>query len=267
MDNPALWQAVALGVIEGLTEFLPISSTGHLILAERVLGFSEGGRAFKIVIQLGAILAVCVVFASKLFRLVLELPRQAAARRYARNILIAFIPAMVLGATLYSQVQALLDDPWIVCAALIAGGIVIILVDRLGQRAAVHDVEAIPVRAALVIGLAQALAMVPGTSRSAATIIGAMAMGVDRRTAAEFSFVLAIPTMIAATVYSLYKEWSVLSWDGLWLIAVGTVVAFLVALVVVRAVLAMIARVGWAPFGWYRIALGLAMLAVLGAGG
>jgi undecaprenyl-diphosphatase len=267
MDTLALGQAIALGAIEGLTEFLPISSTGHLILAERLLGFDEGGRAFKIVIQLGAILAVCVVYFRKLLGIVIDLPRTRAAQLYARNIIIAFLPAMVLGATLYKQVQVLLGDPWVVCAALIAGGIVIILVDKLGQSARVQAVEAIPLRAALVIGFAQALAMIPGTSRSAATIIGAMAMGVDRRTAAEFSFVLAIPTMLAATAYSLYREWAELDWQGFWLIVVGFVVAFLVALAVVRTVLALIARIGWAPFGWYRIAVGLAMLAVLAAGG
>jgi undecaprenyl-diphosphatase len=267
MDTLALGQAIFLGALEGFTEFLPISSTGHLILAERLLGFDEGGRAFKIVIQMGAILAVVVVFWTRLWGIVLGLPRERPAQLYARNIILAFLPALVLGATLYSQVQAMLGDPWIVCAALIAGGIVIILVDRLGAEARIHAVENIPLTAALVIGGAQAVAMIPGTSRSAATIIGAMAMGVDRKTAAEFSFVLAIPTMFAATAYSLYKEWAVLDWQGLWLIAVGFVVAFLVALLVVRMVLALIARIGWAPFGWYRIAVGLVMLVVLARGG
>jgi undecaprenyl-diphosphatase len=161
----------------------------------------------------------------------------------------------------------MLDDPWIVCAALIAGGIVIILVDRLGQSARITTVEAIPAISAFTIGFGQVLAMVPGTSRSGATIIAALALGVDRRTAAEFSFVLAIPTMFAATAYSLYKEWTMLDWQGFWLIAVGTAVAFVVALLVVRAVLALIGRIGWAPFGYYRIALGLVMLVVLAMGG
>jgi undecaprenyl-diphosphatase len=267
MDTVAFWQAISLGIIEGLTEFLPISSTGHLILAERLLGFTEGGRAFKIVIQLGAILAVCVVFAPKLLGIARDLPRKPEAQRFTRNILLAFLPAMLLGATLYKQVQALLDNPYVVCAALIAGGVVILLVDRLSATARVHAVEDVSARSSLLIGGAQVLAMVPGTSRSAATIIGAMALGVDRRTAAEFSFVLAIPTMLAATAYSLYKEWTVLSWDGLGLIAVGTVAAFVCALLVVRLVLALIARIGWAPFGWYRIVLGVVMLVVLYRGG
>jgi undecaprenyl-diphosphatase len=266
MDITALWHAIALGVIEGLTEFLPISSTGHLILAERLLGFDEGGRAFKIVIQVGAILAVVVVYWAKLWGIALGITRERAAQLFTRNILLAFIPALVLGATLYKQVQAMLDDPWIVCAALIAGGIVIILVDRLGASARISTVEAIPPASAFAIGFGQVLAMVPGTSRSGATIITALAFGVDRRTAAEFSFVLAIPTMLAATVYSLYKEWSVLDWQGIWLIAIGTLVAFVVALIVVRAVLALIGRIGWAPFGYYRIALGLLMLAALATG-
>jgi undecaprenyl-diphosphatase len=267
MDMIALGQAVALGAIEGLTEFLPISSTGHLILAERLLGFSEGGRAFKIVVQVGAILAVVVVYWAKLWGIALGLARERASQLFTRNILLGFIPALVLGATLYKQVQAMLDDPWIVCAALIAGGIVIILVDRLGQSARITTVEAIPAISAFTIGFGQVLAMVPGTSRSGATIIAALALGVDRRTAAEFSFVLAIPTMFAATAYSLYKEWTMLDWQGFWLIAVGTAVAFVVALLVVRAVLALIGRIGWAPFGYYRIALGLVMLVVLAMGG
>jgi undecaprenyl-diphosphatase len=188
MDSVAFWQAISLGIIEGLTEFLPISSTGHLILAERLLGFTEGGRAFKIVIQLGAILAVCVVFAPKLLGIVRDLPRKPEAQRFTRNILLAFLPAMVLGATLYKQVQALLDNPFVVCAALIAGGVVILLVDRRGKTAHVAAVEDVSWQSSLLIGCAQVLAMVPGTSRSAATIIGAMALGVDRRTAAEFRF-------------------------------------------------------------------------------
>lgn len=263
MDALALGQAIALGAIEGLTEFLPISSTGHLILAERLLGFSEGGRAFKIVIQVGAILAVVVVYWAKLWGIAFGLTRERAARLFTRNIVLAFLPALVLGATLYKQVQAMLDDPWIVCAALIAGGIVIILVDRIAASARIGAVESIPPLSAFLIGFGQVLAMVPGTSRSGATIIAALALGVDRRTAAEFSFVLAVPTMLAATVYSLYKEWSLLDWQGFWLIAIGTLVAFAVALAVVRAVLALIGRIGWAPFGWYRIAVGLVMLAVL----
>lgn len=267
MDATSLWHALALGVIEGLTEFLPVSSTGHLILAARLLGFDEAGAAFKIVIQMGAILAVIVIYWRKLWGIALGLPREAPARRFTLNIILAFLPAMVLGATLYKQVQAMLDDPWIVCAALIAGGIVIILVDRMAKAATITAVEAIPPAKAFGIGFGQVLAMVPGTSRSGATIITALFLGVDRRTAAEFSFVLAIPTMLAATVYSLYREWSVLSWDGLWLIAVGFVSAFVVALFVVRAVLALIGRIGWAPFGWYRIAVGLAMLVVLARGG
>ena len=240
-----------------------MSSTGHLVLAGKLLGFDEGGTAFKIVIQVGAILAVVVVYWSKLWGIAFRLPRDRAAQKFTLNILLAFIPALVLGATLYKKVQAMLDDPWIVCAALIAGGIIIILVDRVGESARVHEVEAIPPTHAFGIGFGQVLAMIPGTSRSGATIIAALALGVDRRTAAEFSFILAIPTMIAATVYTLFKEWQQLDFQGFGLIAVGTLVAFAVALVVVRAVLALIGRIGWAPFGWYRIALGSVMLLVL----
>lgn len=257
-------QALLLGIVEGATEFIPVSSTGHLILVIDLLGFAgPPGKSFEIVIQMGAILAVMAIYVRKLLGIAIGLFWEPDARAYVRNLLLAFLPALVLGATLYGPITRTLFDPYVVCAALIVGGVAIILIERYRGEPSMHAVEAITPRTAFAIGLCQALAMIPGTSRSGATIIGALLLGVARPAAAEFSFVLAIPTMVAATVFSLYKEWSALTWDGAGLIAIGFGSAFIVAFAVVRIVLAVIARIGFAPFGWYRIALGLAMLVVL----
>ena len=264
MDLTRALQALLLGVVEGATEFIPVSSTGHLILLVDLLGFAgPPGRSFEIVIQMGAILAVIAIYFRKLVGLAVGLFTDDAARAYVRNLLLAFLPAMMLGATLYGPITRLLFNPWVVSVALILGGVAIILIERWRGEATVLRVEAIAPRTAFAIGLFQALAMIPGTSRSGATIIGALLVGVARPAAAEFSFVLAIPTMTAATVFALYKEWSALDWQGGGLIAIGFVSAFVVALVVVKAVLAVIARIGFAPFGWYRIGVGSVMVGVL----
>ncbi len=268
MDLPPILSALLLGIVEGLTEFIPVSSTGHLILMIDLLGFSAPpGRSFEIVIQLGAVLAVMLIYARKLTGIALGALRGGTegheSRAYVANILLAFLPAMVLGATLHGVITEKLFNPYVVCAALIVGGIVIILIERLRPVPSIPTVFDIGWKAALFIGFAQALAMIPGTSRSGATIIGALLVGVARPAAAEFSFVLAIPTMLAATVYSLYKNWAELNFDGFLLIAVGFVSAFIVALIVVRVVLAVIARIGFTPFGYYRIAIGVIMLGVL----
>lgn len=264
MDLTSALHALLLGIVEGATEFIPVSSTGHLILVIDLLGFAAPpGRSFEIVIQLGAILAVTAIYFGKLWRLAFGMFTDREARLYVRNLLLAFLPALVIGATLYGPITELLFSPWVVSAALILGGIAIILIERLRGEPTTLRVEAITPGVALAIGFFQALAMIPGTSRSGATIIGALLLGVARPVAAEFSFVLAIPTMFAATVYSLYRNWSVLTWDGAGLIAIGFVSAFVVAFIVVRAVLAVIARIGFTPFGYYRIAVGLVMLAIL----
>lgn len=264
MDMTSVLQALLLGIVEGATEFIPVSSTGHLILVIDLLGFvGTPGKSFEIVIQMGAILAVVAIYVRKLWSLASGVFTDREARLYVRNLFLAFLPALVIGATLYRPVTRFLFNPYIVCAALITGGIAIILIERFRGEPAAYRVEAITPRMALAIGFFQVLAMIPGTSRSGATIIGALLLGVARPTAAEFSFVLAIPTMFAATVYSLYREWSEMTWDGAGLIAIGFTSAFVVAFVVVRLVLAFIAKIGFAPFGYYRIALGLAMLAVL----
>ncbi len=263
-----MFDAFLMGLVEGLTEFLPISSTGHLILLGELIGF-EGppGKVFEISIQLGAILAVIVIFWRKLLEVALGMwkPR-TPQRRFAVNIALAFLPAMVLGATLHGTITSLLFNPWMVCFALIIGGVVIIVIERTIRVPTIRSIPEIGPLAAVLIGFGQALAMIPGTSRSGATIITALLCGVDRKTAAEFSFILAIPTMLAATAYSLLKARNELSVDGLSLIAVGFVTAFLVALVTVRAVMAVIGRIGFTPFGYYRIAIGLVMLAVLSQG-
>jgi undecaprenyl-diphosphatase len=266
MDPAALLSAAVMGIVEGLTEFLPISSTGHLILLGTLIGFEgPASNTFKIAIQLGAILAVVVVFWPTLMQLLFKAWRPGPERFYAINLLLAFLPAMVIGATFYRVIHDALFNPWVVCVALILGGVAIIAIERWRPAPSIHSVPQIGPLAALLIGFGQALAMIPGTSRSGATIITALLVGVDRRTAAEFSFVLAIPTMFAATVYALYKGRGDLDMSGLAQIAVGFVVSFVVALLVVRWLMAVIARIGFTPFGYYRIALGLVMLAVLAA--
>ena len=263
-----LWlQVVLLGVLEGLTEFIPVSSTGHLILMEAVLGF-EGppGRVFDIAIQLGAILAIVVLYYRKLFGVLFALPTDPAARHFTIAILLAFLPAAVIGAAAHGFIKSVLFSPWVVAVSLIVGGIAILLIERARPVARIHAIEQLPFGRALAIGFIQCLAMVPGVSRSGATIMGALLLGVDRRTAAEFSFFLAIPTMFGATVYDLYKNRAGLTLDGGALIAVGFVAAFLVALIVVRALIGFVTRHGFAPFAWYRIALGTVALVLLSLG-
>jgi undecaprenyl-diphosphatase len=262
MNADEVLSAVLMGVVEGLTEFLPISSTGHLILLGEVIGFrGPPGKVFEISIQFGAILAVVWLLRDVLWRIATRgwVPG-TPARRYARNILLAFLPAMMLGATLHKPITERLFSPSVVAVALVLGGVAIIAIERWRPAPRIRSVLEISGPAALLIGPGQALAMVPGTSRSGATIIVALLVGVERRTAVEFSFLLAIPTMLAATAYSLWQNRAALDDSGLGQIAVGFAVSFVVALAVVRWILATISRIGFAPFGWYRIALGTAIL-------
>lgn len=249
---------ILLGIIEGLTEFLPVSSTGHLILASELLGFTgEGSIAFKIAIQLGAILAVLVAYWRRFWNVGTGLLRaDPGAVAFTRNILIGFLPAMVIGAFAYETIRILIQSPMTVAVALILGGIAILVIERMVKHVTVESVEAMPLKTAVGIGVMQCLAMVPGVSRSGASIMGALLMGVERKTAAEFSFFLAVPTMIGATVYSLWSDRALLTLDDLNAIAIGLVVAFLVALVVVKAFVAIVGRFGFAPFAWYRIVIG-----------
>ena len=253
---------ILLGVVEGVTEFLPVSSTGHLILATKLFGYdADKWKVFNIVIQLGAILAIVVLY----WRTLLTVAQGVIARRhealaFVRNVLIAFLPAAVIGLALHKQIERLLGHAEVVAVALIVGGIAILIVERFVPRARIHGVAAIPARTAVGVGFLQCLAMIPGVSRSGATIMGALALGVERRTAAEFSFFLAIPTMLGATTLELYKNRTALDAHALGDIGIGFVVSFVVAIVVVRAFVAVISRYGFAPFAWYRIAAGTAAL-------
>lgn len=249
---------IVLGIIEGLTEFLPVSSTGHLILAGELFGFTdESSIVFKIAIQLGAILAVLVAYRARFTGVALGLTRMdPQAVRFTRNILIGFFPAMIAGALFYDGIRAVMQKPEIVAVALIVGGVLILLIERMVKRVRIHAVEDMSVGNAVSVGAMQCLAMLPGVSRSGATIMGALLMGVERRTAAEFSFFLAVPTMIGATVYALYKDRALLSVDDLAGIAIGFGAAFVVALMVVKAFVKVVGRFGFAPFAWYRIVVG-----------
>ena len=256
--------AALLGVIEGLTEFLPVSSTGHLILFVDLLGFqAPPGQTFEVMIQLGAILALITLYYRKVFGTIFGLPTDPAARRFALLILLGFLPAMVLGASFHGFIKAVLFSPVVVATALIAGGIVILIVEETQKRVLYREVDAIPLRTGFLIGVAQAMAMVPGVSRSGATIVGGLLLGLERRTAAEFSFFLSMPTMAAAFAYDAFKNRALLNFDDAGLIATGFVAAFIAALLVVKPFLAIVSRIGFAPFAFYRVALGTFVLALI----
>ena len=249
--------AALLGLLEGLTEFLPVSSTGHLLLAAHFLGFESAGKTFEVVIQLGAILALFSVYAALVVRLLLRARHEDAARRAIVSILLAFLPAVVVGVLAHGFVKSVLfETPMLIAVMLILGGLVLLVIDRIAPPPVHHDALALPFRKSLAIGLCQTLAMVPGVSRSGATIVGALLMGVEKRAAAEFSFLLSLPTMGSAVAYDLFKNRDVLDFGAIWEIAVGFAVAFLTAVVVVRFVLNFIGRHGYAPFGWWRIIVG-----------
>jgi undecaprenyl-diphosphatase len=269
MDLVSFGQAALLGLVEGLTEFLPVSSTGHLILLIDLLHFAgPSGKLFEIVIQLGAILAVCWVYRAKLLATALHLhdlqsKEGRTARHFTAVILAAFLPSMVIGVLAYKIIKNVLFSPLVVSVMLIVGGIAMLLIERLRPAPRFHAAEEISLKRALAVGLFQCLAMIPGVSRAAATIMGGMIMGIDRRTATEFSFFLAIPTMVAATTYDLYKNWADLNADGVALIATGFLCAFVTALIVVRTAIGFVGRHGFAPFAVYRIILGVIMLVLL----
>ena len=258
------FSAILLGIVEGLTEFLPISSTGHLILADRLLGL-EGpeSKLFDIVIQLGAILAVCWVYRERLLHAAAGLLTEPPAQRFVANLVVAFLPAAVAGVFLYRIIKELLFSPWVVAVSLIVGGILILVIERVRPRPRVHDIEAMTLATALAVGCCQVLAMIPGVSRAGATIMGALMLRVDRPAATEFSFFLAIPTMLGATVYDLYKNRAILSFDGAVLIAIGFVVAFIAAMFVVRRLVEFVSRHGFGVFAWYRIVVGAVALIAL----
>jgi len=255
---------IIMGAVEGLTEFLPVSSTGHLLLMNKVLSFQgPPGAVFEIVIQSGAILAVVIAYFARLWRVAACAPHDPEARRFIAVVLLAFLPAMMIGFFAHDFIKAVLFNPSIIAFSFIAGGIAILVIEKTAPAPHITSVEAIPLKTALWIGLVQCLAMVPGVSRSGATIMGSILLHVERRAAAEFSFFLAIPTMIAATAYDLYKNMGQLTTDDGLTIALGFFVAFISALFVVKTFVGFVGRHGFAPFAWYRIAAGLAALAVL----
>ena len=266
---PILLLVIILGIVEGVTEFIPVSSTGHLILATELLGFdADKWAAFNVIIQLGAILAIIVLY-WRTFWAVLEgmLKGQAISWRFVRNILVAFLPSAILGFLLINRIEALLGNGLVVAVALILGGIAILVIEKLVKPGEIVGVAEMPLKQVVGVGIIQCLAMIPGVSRSGATILGGLSLGVERRTAAEFSFFLAIPTMLGATTLELVKHRDTLmagaSGVGLGTVAVGFVVSFVVAIVVVKAFVAYISRHGFAPFAWYRIVAGTAALAWL----
>jgi undecaprenyl-diphosphatase len=264
-DFLLLLKAVLMGVVEGLTEFLPISSTGHLIVAGDLLGFvGEKADVFEIVIQTGAIFAVILIYWEKIRSTVVALPSQPQAQKFALNVLIAFLPAVVLGLLFGKVIKAHLFNATSVAVALVVGGFVILWAEALQKKSQpsglIQEVEDMSWRDALKVGLVQCLALVPGTSRSGATIIGGMFLGLSRQTATNFSFYLAIPTLIGAGVYQLYKERALLAWSDAPLFAVGLVVSFLSAWVCVRWLLRFVATHSFVGFAWYRIVFGLFIL-------
>lgn len=261
--------AILLGIVEGLTEFIPVSSTGHLILATELFGYdAKTWEVFNIVIQLGAILAVVVLYWRTFWAVALGLlARDATSWRFVLNLLVAFIPAAVLGVLFKHQIDALLESPVPVGWALVIGGIAILAIERTAKPGTASGIGGMPMKTAAGIGVVQCLAMIPGVSRSGATIMGALAMGVERRTAAEFSFFLAIPTMLGATTLQIIDHRAELAagtgpvgWSE---IAIGFVVAFVVAIAVIKAFVAYVSRSGFAPFAWYRIVVGAAAIAWL----
>lgn len=255
---------ILLGIVEGLTEFLPVSSTGHLILASELLGYDAATWAmFNVVIQLGAILAVVVLYWRTFWAVGMGLLKgEPTSWRFLRNLLVAFIPAAVIGLALHDQIEMLLGAPRVVAVALIVGGVAILAIERLIRTDRFHGIADIPLVRVIGIGFIQCLAMVPGVSRSGATIMGALTLGVERRTAAEFSFFLAIPTMLGASVLELVKKGdqitsAAVGWDS---IALGFVVSFIVALLVIRWFVGLVSRRGFVPFAWYRIIAGIGAL-------
>ena len=256
-------QALLLGFVEGVTEFLPVSSTGHLLLLGHFLGFESTGKTFEVLVQLGAILAILVAFFGRLWNIALALPSDPSARRFVVGVLAAFLPAAAIGAVLHGFIKGVLFNPWVVCVALILGGFVLLVVDRMRLEVRHEDATRFPLAMYVKIGFLQCLAMVPGVSRSGATIVGAMLMGADKRSAAEFSFFLAMPTMAGAFTYDLLKNYKILSANDVTIIVAGFLSAFVAALLVVKLLLDYVSRHGFTPFAYWRILVGAAGLAGL----
>jgi undecaprenyl-diphosphatase len=267
LAEPSTLVAAALGLIEGLTEFIPVSSTGHILLAGHFLGFDSTGKTFEVVIQFGAVLALIVVYAAKLWQVFSTAHRDPRAMRFIVAVLLAFLPAVVIGMLAHDIIKTVLfESPRLIAVMLILGGVVLLAVDRLAPPPRHTDPEALPLRTAFAIGCVQCLAMIPGVSRSGATIVGALMLGVGKRAAAEFSFFLSLPTMAGAFSYDLWKNRDALDFSAWSDIAVGFGVAFIVAVLIVRWLLNFVSTHGYALFGWWRIIVGTLALVALSLG-
>src|ERR1700738_3829674 len=260
--------AVIPGIVEGVTEFLPVSSTGHLLLAERFFDLGEGSfwNSFTVLIQLGAILAILAIYFAKLWRIALGMFSNPDDRRFVIGVLGAFLPAAVIGAAAGGYIKAFLFNPWVVCFSLIVGGAILLWVDQLDLKPHEHDATTFPLPMYLTIGFAQCLAMIPGVSRSGASIVAAMLLGADKRAAAEFSFFLAIPTMVGAFAYDLYKNRAEMTIDHVGIVAIGFVVSFITAIVVVKTFLNYVTRHGFTLCAWWRVIVGTLGLIALAMG-
>jgi undecaprenyl-diphosphatase len=258
-------KAIILGIVEGLTEFIPVSSTGHLLLVQRFFGFADEdfGKTFAVLIQFGAILALLSIYFGRLWRLAIGFFTDPTSRRFVFGILLSFLPAAIVGALAHDFIKSVLFNEWLICFTLIAGGGVLLWIDVLDLKPRYKDVMTFTMPMYLMIGVIQCLAMIPGVSRSGATIVGAMLMGASKRAAAEFSFFLAIPTMAGAFAYDLLKNYKILSADDAVTIVVGFIAAFVAAVVVVRTLLAYVSRHGFTPFAYWRIIVGIVGLAGL----
>jgi len=253
-----LLKAAVLGLVEGATEFIPVSSTGHLIVVSNWLGLvDERAKTFNIFIQLGAILAIVWLYRTRLLRSVADARRDSTGRRLIINLFVAFLPAAIVGLLAHDWIKGRLFNPSVVAVALIVGGILILWIERWAPRSVINDVNQVSTRSALGVGLAQVLSLIPGTSRSGATIMGGYALGLSRTAATEFSFFLAIPVMFAATGYDLLKSWALLAAPDLPIFAIGFAVSFVSALIVVRLFLSYVSRHSFRAFAWYRIILGM----------
>jgi undecaprenyl-diphosphatase len=256
--------AALLGIVEGLTEFIPVSSTGHLILLGDLLGFTgPQSDVYKISIQFGAILAIIWLYRAKFLHVARGIFSDTESQRFVTIVLLGFLPAMVIGVFAHEFIKTVLFSPWVVAVMLVVGGFAILAIERWHPKPKVEQVNGISPGLALKIGLCQCVAMIPGVSRSGATIMGALLLGVGRAPATEFSFFLAVPTMLAATVYDIYKNFGLMRLDDFTLIAIGFVSAFFAALLVVKTLVAFVSKNGFAPFAYYRILIGTVMLAIL----
>ena len=261
-------KAIILGIVEGLTEFIPVSSTGHLLLVGHFFGFDDEdfGKSFTVLIQLGAILALLSIYAVRLWQLFLGMFNNREDQRFIIGVLVAFLPAMVIGALAYGIIKSVLFNVWIVCTMFIVGGFVLFWIDRLDLKPRYHDVTKFSLPMYLGIGVIQCLSMVPGVSRSGATIVGAMLLGADRRAAAEFSFWLAMPTMVGAFAYEAFKDRHEFAGGNMLIIAIGFAVSFICGWFVVKTLLGYVSRHGFALFAWWRIVVGALGLIALALG-